>query len=339
VTRIALVAPPFDGPPTGGTLYGARLAAALCRRGVLCERLGVDEARSRLASGDDGAFFVDSLHLDDMPALARAANGSRKPTLLVHYLPSLVEKGDMFEPSCLSAIERAALDAADRLIAPSQWMASLLLSTGVSDDRVAVVEPGVEVARSSQRLASRERSPLAVVLVGNLVSGKGILPFLRALGELLSADVPPIRLTIAGDPSRDAPYASECRGVVQQSAALREIVRFTTPSHAEALAAIAASDVFVSASRMESYGMALAEARAAGVPIVARAGGNVAAHVDPASGGELVPDVPSLGSALVRLAQHPAELARRRSRAERAVHRRSWDEAAGEFLLAGALSR
>jgi glycosyltransferase involved in cell wall biosynthesis len=184
------------------------------------------------------------------------------------------------------------------------------------------------------RRAPTESAPLEALLLGNLVPGKRVAPFSSALAELLSRDAPRLRLTIAGDPSRDPSYAAECRRVVREDPALRDVVRFTAPSHAEALRMIAASDVFVSASRMESYGMALAEARAAGVPIIAAAGGNVGAHVETASGGELVPDVSSLARALVRLSGDPEELARRRGRAERAAHRRSWDDVASEFLRA-----
>src|SRR5581483_1295382 len=97
---------------------------------------------------------------------------------------------------------------------------------------------------------------------------------------------------------------------------------------------LAAADVLVSASRMESFGMALAEARALGVPILARAGGNAASLVDFASGGELCSDDAQLAHALVALAQDRDELRARAARAARHRLVRSWHDAAAEFVAA-----
>ena len=47
------VAPPFDGTPTGGTLYNAALCHALSRSGVACERVDIDEAFRALSAGSD----------------------------------------------------------------------------------------------------------------------------------------------------------------------------------------------------------------------------------------------------------------------------------------------
>ena len=97
---------------------------------------------------------------------------------------------------------------------------------------------------------------------------------------------------------------------------------------------LARSALLVSASRMESYGMALAEARAHGTPILARAGGHVAAHVDPAAGGQLVADEAELAHAFVALLRRPTELERRIGLAEAARQTRSWHLTALEFRSA-----
>jgi glycosyltransferase involved in cell wall biosynthesis len=92
------------------------------------------------------------------------------------------------------------------------------------------------------------------------------------------------------------------------------------------------SDVLVSSSSMETYGMALAEARALGLPIVATRGGNVESLVDPRAGGAVFDDTDAVAEELVRLAKDSDELERRRRLAAEMRLVRSWDEAAADFL-------
>jgi len=58
----AWIAPPFDGPSTGGTIYNERLCSALGRLGIRCARLGVDEALGWIADDRAAAYWVDSLY-------------------------------------------------------------------------------------------------------------------------------------------------------------------------------------------------------------------------------------------------------------------------------------
>ncbi|MGH7417203.1 MAG: glycosyltransferase, partial [Candidatus Rokuibacteriota bacterium] len=61
----------------------------------------------------------------------------------------------------------------------------------------------------------------------------------------------------------------------------------------EALALVKASDLFVFASQTETQGLVLAEALAAGLPVVAVAGPGVASTIRPGIDGELVPAEPA----------------------------------------------
>jgi glycosyltransferase involved in cell wall biosynthesis len=90
--------------------------------------------------------------------------------------------------------------------------------------------------------------------------------------------------------------------------------------------------VLLSASRVESFGMAIAEARASGCAVIARRGGHVAELVTPAAGGELVDDDPALVRALLALARDPVLRARRVALAEAGrLAARSWAAVASEF--------
>jgi glycosyltransferase involved in cell wall biosynthesis len=133
----------------------------------------------------------------------------------------------------------------------------------------------------------------------------------------------------------EAAYARECVTLCGQDTWLREHVRFLgSVAQGELFDRLAHASVLVSASRVESYGMALAEARALGTPILALPGGNVLNHVAAESGGELLPNARALAQALCNLLAHPNRLAARQTRARAAASSRAWSAAAQEFVAA-----
>ncbi|HEY4107343.1 MAG TPA: glycosyltransferase family 4 protein [Polyangiaceae bacterium] len=323
------VAPPLTGPITGGTLYNRELTTALAR---LTELVVIEFAAPELDAVLDRAasVWVDSVYLDALPALSRRAPG--RTALMLHYLPSFVELGRTALAAELNPVERAALEAADAFLVPSGFMRDALEAiVAPTPKKIFVVEPGSSAVPA---LAEHARSAeLAAILLGNVVPGKGIAEWLRALAtELLPSD--PLRVSIVGSLVADRAYAARCRRLVDESLFLRERVVFSGACpHDEALGLVAAADVFVSASRMESYGIALGEARALGTPILARAGGNAAAHVSAEAGGELCSDETALARALVALARNPAAFAGRKQAARsHTPPLRSWLDAAREFL-------
>ena len=323
------ICPPLDGPSTGGTLYNARIIDALAGCAVTVTALGLEEGRRALRAGASGRYWIDSLFLDHVARLVRENTALLPLGLIVHYLPSLVALGRVPRKSELSTAERAALELVRHFLVPSPFSRDVLVELGVPSEAIAVAEPGVAGHVSSCSRASR--SFLSAVMVANVVAGKGVAPFLRALAPL--SDGVPFELTVIGSLTIDEAYAFECRRIVEVSTALSGRVHFVGPMpHQAVLDSIRAHDLLISASRMESYGMALAEARAAGTPILSRGGGNAAAHVDTDSGGELVGDDAALASALVRLAREPDELRRRALAAASARRARTWGDAASDFI-------
>lgn len=312
-------------------MYNGALSAALSRAGAACERADVQGALRSLRDRRHGAYWVDSLYLSWLPELARE-NVARAPLrLLVHYLPSLVSHGDATTRGELLGAERAALDAADGFLVTSAYMARILGRLGVERRKIVVIEPGVTITEPLAVL--EERGPALVALVvANVTPAKGHRELLASLGRALGPDVS-LRLTLVGSLERDGDYSAVCLRSAGEHPELRERVQFVGAlPHEGVILRMAESDVLVSASRMESYGMALAEARAVGLPILAVRGGNVEQHVDERAGGAIFDDADALAIDLVRLARDPVELRRRRMRASLARTERSWDQAAAEFL-------
>lgn len=304
--RHRLVAPALDGPITGGTLYNRFLCEALLRRGDRVDVVATPEAC-------EGFAWVDSLFLPEVAEQWR----QRPMGLLAHYLPSVFEGRAALEPFEASALRHAAI-----VVCTGAWMQETVAQLGVPTERLALVEPGVSEAA---KLADPRDGAVTALLVGTVTRRKGVLELIEALGN--SPPAQPWGLEVLGDCDADPEYARAC-----EAAATGLPVSFLgVRPPAEALGLIAHAHVLVSAASIESYGMAIAEAQACGVPVLARRGGHVAQLVRRVPSGKVVDDVTTLVAALHRYVEDRGHLAdlREISRAHRP--KRTWDDAAAEF--------
>jgi len=193
---------------------------------------------------------------------------------------------------------------------------------------VVCIEPGVDAEPAARPALG---SPPHAIMLAHVTENKGIAPLLTALAKSLREDDHFV-LRIVGSLDAEPAYAAACRSQVASHPGLKASVSFTGPlAPPEARAELCSADLMVSASRFESYGMVLAEARAAGVPILATPGGNVAAHVEGIAGGELAADIRLLAARLVALMRSPALLAERKRAALAHRCHRPWDAAAREL--------
>ncbi|WP_299539336.1 glycosyltransferase [uncultured Streptomyces sp.] len=179
----------------------------------------------------------------------------------------------------LTAGTRALYLASERLgsatVAVSPTVAGRLRDWGVPAGRVHLVPNGIDAHRfrfrAERRRATRTRLGLpdgAFVAggVGRLVPGKRFDLLVRAVAAL-----PGVRLVLAGDgPERAALTALAARlGAGDRITLLGELADGGPgPDVPDLLGAV---DVFVSPSREESFGLAVLEALAAGLPVLYRA--------------------------------------------------------------------
>lgn len=144
-----------------------------------------------------------------------------------------------------------------------------------------------------------------------MVKQKGHRLLLRALEILRSRGIAP-KLLLVGS----GPMEPEIRSAVRNAGLESQVIMTGNLAYADALRHIAAADLFVSPSSLEGFGLAIAEAMALGVPVVAVAVGSVPEVIEDGVSGLLVqPDSPDLLAEVVASALADRSLRERLQRA------------------------
>ncbi len=325
---------------TGGYEYGRRVVAGLRALGwnlrvhalpgayptpSPAERA---EAARRFAALPDGArVLVDGLAYGALPELAAAESARLKLVALVHH-PLAEETG--LAPAAarhLAASERAALAAARHVIVTSAPTAAALAGYGVEPGRCVVVEPGTDAAPLAR--GSGAAAPV-LLAVATLTPRKGHALLFEALAGLTDREW---RLECVGSDGRDPATAAQLRAQAGAPGLSGRISLRGEAGPEAVAAAYDGADLFISPSLYEGYGMALAEALARGLPVVATRTGAAEALVGE-DAGLLVPpgDVAALRAALARLLDDPGL---RRRCAEGAARVRArlprWEQACADL--------
>lgn len=332
------------------TVPGLRVrAVALSRGGVLQERwraLGIetDVVPSR------GLFGLRQLH--DWSRDLHASRATRPQVVNTHLLwPDLAMRwmmGDLGKPVLVSTshglhaldekgwlsgavyrrLEAATRHEVDAWIGVSAGVARDLRGWGIAKSQIHVITNGIApddfpVITAEERAAARARYHLeegafAIGAVGNLRAVKGHDVLLKAFARVARHHAG-VRLLIAGDgPERAALGALAARlGVADRIHWLGHLAG--GPGRL-----LAALDVLAHASRAESFGLAVAEAQARGLPaVVTRVGGLPEVVADGTTGLVVAAEQPvALARALGRLAADPALGARLGAAGARRVRER-----------------
>jgi glycosyltransferase involved in cell wall biosynthesis len=220
------------------------------------------------------------------------------------------------------------------VVAISEEVRRRLLDAGVRSERVAVIRSGVEppagLPGAAGRAAARARfgadGERVIGIVAALERRKGHDVLLRALATLDGA--PPWRCLVCGGGSQH-----DALRRLAADLGIADRVRFIgeQPQVADVLAAL---DVFVMPSRHEGLGVAVLEAMAMSLPVIASAVGGIPEAVKPRETGLLVPpdDPAALAAALNELLRD-VEKAKRMGVAgrERVLAEFSMEEMASQY--------
>ena len=280
MTPVVLVAPGPLESRTGGYIYDRRMVEGLRSLGWQVDVIELDStfpdptpaalehAGRALAAVPAGTIaMIDSLALGAMPEIVMR-EAARRPVVALIHQPLAAACGlDPARATRYADGERRALSVAALVVVTGTAALPLIARYAVAPDRTVVVEPGTDRVP----LAHGSRGGVIELLtVATLNPGKGHELLLEALSAVKG---PAWRLTCAGSLTRDPATAARVRAAAARLE-LEDRVAFVGDLDRAALAACYdKADVAVLATQQETYGMAVAEALAYGLPVVATATG------------------------------------------------------------------
>jgi glycosyltransferase involved in cell wall biosynthesis len=252
----------------GGTVHGLRgswMGVAAAGRSV-----------SRIAREAGATHLHAHLLLADAVGRRAAALAALPYLVTEHGIHSWSEKGRVLRPA-VGAWYRRTLRPGMRIAAISARVGRDLVRNGIDRRYVHVITNGIELQRFApalphQRHDARQRLGVpsdafpVMLVMGGLVGRKSPATALRALAELRKNAFPAAHLVFAGTgPLEETLRAEAARlgvaGFVQFAGFVED------PG-----TALAAADLLLHPAVDEPFGLVLAEALAAGLPVVTRAG-------------------------------------------------------------------
>lgn len=276
--NVLVVAPEFDGKPL------TRRAASIVERVAAIQHFNGSDFSVRLPLAAALSERIDNFKADVIHAhhpfllgdtALRIATSKNVPVIFTHH--TRYEDYTHYVPFDSTALKEVAINLStefanlcDGVIAPSESIAKLIKKRGVTSP-IHVVPTGIHVKAfalgDGARFRKKFKIPARAFVVGHVgrLAPEKNLGYLAEAAALFIKNTPNSRfLVVGGGPSEDA-----IKEAFAKHGAERRLVMAGKHTGAALADAYNAMDVFAFASFSETQGMVLAEAMAAGRPVVA----------------------------------------------------------------------
>ncbi len=253
--------------PSGGNVYNARLMQALIARG---EHISHNTFRPEIMlASPDTLYILDSIYFGKIDEPERQIPS--RCIGLIHHLNSLYPLSEEY----FQQKEKSFLSHFSGFIVTSSFTFHYLTDRGFDPSRISLIEPAPNIQPAIQRTRSRD---VRALMLGSCIPRKGQLNFLNALAQ---SDLPPTySMTIAGSLTADMEYAKRCKEIIEHNSSLKSCVQLLGEQEASAIQHLYdQSNLYVSSSEMETFGMAIQDAVVCGMPVMALEGGYAAEHI------------------------------------------------------------
>jgi len=294
---------------TGGYIYDRRIVDGLRSLGWSANVVALDasfpipsgealedarRAFERIA--DDHIVVIDGLALGGLADVLAAHAKRLKLVALVHHPVSFEIGLYPARAKSLHQLEQASLAQVRRVICTSAWTSRALAEYDVDPTIIHIVEPGTEPATAA---VGSQTTTLNILCVATVTSRKGHAVLMDALHPLRKRSW---HLHCVGSLERDSECAAALAAQIRALQLGDKVTLHGEVSDERLAQMYSETDIFVLASNLEGYGMALAEALARGIPIVTTPCGAIPETL-PDGVGMYVPagDCDALAAALDRL--------------------------------------
>lgn len=224
---------------------------------------------------------------------------------------------------------RSSAFNASQVITLSEFSKNLV-AKGLGQEKrkiIKVVSPGIDTSWLEVKRQTEDSKDL--VLWGRMEEQKGISELLRTLKEV-AARIPEVHLHLIGEGQMTETYRKQAEGL-----GVMGQVTFHGWMEVDAIQQfISKCAVGVFPSRIESFGLSMAEAMAAGLPIVATRVGALPEFIEDGVTGTLEPpgNIPALYRAILQKLENPNQSVALANAGRETVRERfSWDHAAHQM--------
>ena len=261
---------------SGGYLYNRHIADSLPEEQFKYRRLPMEppapETLPRFGVDPSAHLLLDSLYFAQARWVESLANSHPGPlSMLVHYLPS---REPLLPPAVAKTKHRdeaACLACCRSAVVPSRYLKSEIQRLHDKIPSIAVAAPGSAPTPTLDKSGNGTQPAIQLLTVANWTASKNhrfLLPVLAELSKL------PWKWSIYGRADETGALVKEFRRSAQSLRIDSRIHIGPQLSPKEVMDRMHRADLFIYPSLFESYGMVVAEALAAGLPIVAnRIGG------------------------------------------------------------------
>ena len=271
--RLSLVTVGDPDQPTGGYRYHRVMAEAAPNHGTQISFASIHGMGLAAGSATAGPIVraatdrSDAILLDSIAAAASAPwlGRVRAPIVaVVHQRPGGVGRHGS-RSRIRAALDRSAYRRATGAVVAAQSLADDLVRSGVSGERIRLVEPGCDITAAGLPLELRRGRAAAVLCVANWSSTKGILELLDAFATLPDQAA---TLWLLGAAGSDRRYAARVRRRISMPDLSHRVVATGALPIEQVGRFYRSADVFAMCSTVDAYGTAWAEALSAGLPVV-----------------------------------------------------------------------
>ena len=257
---IYFVAPDFKSFISGGNVFNNQIYNALLDLEKPVKQICYP-LEPEYIIGKDDILIVDSIFINDLDS-SQLIGLPCKKYFICHFLPSMIGKGRG------KYYELKILELFDTIIVNSHFCFEILLNMGVSKGLI-IIEPFIDQFFNISPGDQNENA----LIIANWLPSKQIDQFLLCLTKEKSI---PISITIIGSTGMDPFYFKGCSRIISNSQELTHKIRILGEvDRKDTQLVLANSGLLLDCSAFETYGMAVAEAVAIGVPVLTLGNGNI----------------------------------------------------------------